>query len=106
MIKFKALAFITALLFAGSPVFAGDKACCAHQASNDKGACSATFANLDLTAEQKGKMETLAAECHKGGCTKESMARMEKDAQGILSKEQLTAWKAACSGKAAEKTQS
>lgn len=106
MTKFNALAFVAALMFAGSSVFAGDKACCAHQASNAKKDCSATFANLDLTAEQKTKMETLAAECHKGGCTKESMAKMEKGAKGILSKDQLAAWMAACSGKTAEKTQS
>jgi hypothetical protein len=69
-------------------------------------ACSATFANLDLTAGQKAKMEKLAAECHGGGCNKESMTRMEKGAKGILSKEQFTAWKAACKADGGEKTQS
>jgi len=71
-----------------------------------KAACATTFAKLDLTAEQKTKMETLAAECDKSGCSKESMAKMEKDAKGILSEEQFTAWKAACSGKMEAKTQS
>ena len=106
MTKFKGLAFLAAVLFAASPLFAGDKACCAHQASNEKKNCSATFANLDLTTEQKTKMEALAAECHKGGCNEESMAKMEKSAKGILSKEQLAAWMAACKGEHAEKTQS
>ena len=71
-----------------------------------KAACEATFAKLDLTAEQKSKMETLAEKCDKAGCTKESMARMERDAKGILSKEQFAIWKAACTGKMSEKTQS
>ncbi len=104
--KFKALTVVAAgLLWAGT-AFAGDKACCAKHASNDKNACAATFASLDLNAEQKAKMETLAAECDKAGCTKESMAKMEKSAQGILSKEQFAAWQSACRGKMSEKTQS
>ena len=71
-----------------------------------KAACAATFANLNLTAEQQGKMEKLAAQCDKSGCTKESMAKMEKSAKGILTAEQFTTWKAACSGKMGEKKQS
>ncbi len=62
-----------------------------------------TFANLDLTAEQKTKMETLAAECQTGGCTKESMAKMEAGAKGILSEEQFVAWQSACRTKTSEK---
>ncbi len=83
----KPFAFIAAgLLVASSAAFAGDKACCAHGASNDmKAACSATFAKLDLTAEQR---------------------TMEKGARGVLTKEQFATWKAACSGKMAEKAQS
>jgi len=107
MIKLTGLAFLAAGLFAVSSAFAGDKACCAHNASNDmKAACEATFAKLDLNAEQKNKMETLAAACNKTGCTKESMATMEKAAKGVLSKEQFATWKAACAGHSAEKTQS
>ena len=107
MMKFKALAFIAAGMLAASSAFGGDKACCANQASNDmKGACSATFAKLDLNAEQKSKMKALAAQCEKDGCNKQSMAKMEKGAKGILSKEQFAAWKAACSGQTSEKTQS
>ena len=96
---------MAAVALAVSPAFAGDKACCAKTAGNTKDACVATFAKLDLTAEQKGKMESLADECTKGGCTKESMAKMEKGAKNILSKEQFAAWQAACHGMA-EKTQS
>jgi Spy/CpxP family protein refolding chaperone len=87
--------------------FAADKSCCATTASaNMKQSCEATFANLDLTSAQKTKMEKLAADCDKGGCNKESMAKMEKGAKGILSKDQFATWKASCSGKMGEKTQS
>jgi hypothetical protein len=101
------LPIIAVAIFAASTAFAGDKPCCATGASNDmKAACEATFAKLDLTAQQKTKMEKLAAECDKEGCTKESMATMEKGAKGVLSKKQFATWRAACSGKMAEKTQS
>ena len=94
-IKFTALAFIAAGIMSASS-FAGDKACCAHgDTTAMKAKCEATFAKLDLTAEQKTKMETLAADCDKSGCSKESMAKMEKESQGILNKEQFAAWKAA-----------
>ena len=52
-----------------------------------------TFANLNLTPEQKAKMEKAAADCHKGGCTEETMAKMNKDAQEILTEQQYAAWK-------------
>jgi uncharacterized GH25 family protein len=104
----KALALIATVMFAASPLFAHDQAaCCAAMAGKEmKGACNATFANLNLDAAQKTKMEKLAAECEKGGCNEKSMARMEKSARTILNKEQFAAWKAACTGKHAEKTQS
>lgn len=103
--KIKLLLSIAAVAFLAASAFAGDKACCATTASNKQG-CEATFANLSLNADQKTKMEKLAAECDKGGCNKETMAKMEKGAKGVLSKEQFAAWKAACSGRMAEKTQS
>jgi len=105
--KAKALAVIALGMFAVSPAFAADDACCAGMSANkNKAACSATFANLDLTASQKAKMQKLATACDTGGCNKETMAKMEKGARGVLSKEQFTAWKAACSGHMSEKKQS
>ncbi len=99
MIKLNLMTLLAAAALAGSTAFAGDKACCATTASNDmKHSCSASFANLDLNAEQKAKMEKLAAECDKGGCNKATMAKMEKGAKGILSEQQFAAWKAACTG--------
>lgn len=65
-----------------------------------------TFANLNLTEDQKPKMEKLAAECRKGGCNEATMAHMNKEAEKILSKEQLATWKSSHGGKKSEKTQS
>jgi len=101
--KFKALAILAAAAFAATPVFAGDKACCAHQAANSAKMDCTNFANLNLTAEQKTKMDSLAEECHKAGCTEQSMAQMEKGAAAVLSKEQFATWKATSHGKPAGK---
>ncbi len=101
------IATIAASLVACSSMLANDAGCCAGAASaNMKGACEATFAKLDLTASQKGQMEKLAATCDKSGCTKASMAQMEKGAKGVLTKKQFSAWKSSCTGKMAEKSQS
>ena len=94
-------------MFVVSTAFAGGGDCCAHMTGNEaKGACAATFAKLDLSAEQKVKMETLAAECDKGGCNKETMAKMEASARRVLTEAQFAAWTAECSGRMGEKTQS
>lgn len=101
------IGLFAASLLALSSAYAHEKACCAGMAGNDmKGACSATFADLGLSANQKVKIEKLAAECDKGGCNEATMAKMEKGARGVLTKEQFAAWKAACSSKMSEKTQS
>lgn len=94
----KLLTLIAAAAFAVTSAYAGDKACCAAgatHAKNDKN-CSQTFATLNLSAEQKAKMEKAHAECTKGGCTKESMDKFMKSAEGILTKEQYTSFKAEC----------
>src|SRR5947209_4210087 len=83
-------ALIASSLLAASSLFADDAACCAGMAGNDmKGKCSATFANLNLTAAQITKMEKLAAECDKGGCNAQTMAQMEKGARKVLNKDQF-----------------
>ncbi|MGI9087889.1 MAG: hypothetical protein ACR2HH_09155 [Chthoniobacterales bacterium] len=107
MIKSTALAFLTVALLATSSALAGDKACCVTASSKpSKEACVATFSKLGLTAAQNSKMETLADDCAKSGCNKESMDKMEAGAKGVLSKEQFVAWKTNCNGMTAEKKQS
>ena len=109
MIKFNALAIVAVAAFAATSAFAGDKGHCAGMtASNDGKMACASYANLNLTAEQKSKMDALAAECHKGGSNEATMAKMDKEAQSILNKEQYASWKAAHKDgeKKSEKTQS
>ena len=89
---------MAAVAFAVTSAYAGDKACCAAGATHAKNEkdCSQTYAALNLSAEQKTKMDALHAECKKGGCTKESMDNFMKSAEGVLSKEQFAALKAEC----------
>ena len=99
MKKFTPIALLAALAFAVTPAFAGDKdkdhACCTKGEKMD----SASFANLNLTAEQKTKMDALVEKCNKAGCTKESMTEFMKSAAGVLNKEQMASFKATCEKK-------
>jgi hypothetical protein len=98
MRKFTGLALMAAAAFAVTPAFAGEKekdgGCCAKNAKMD---CTQTYAKLNLSAEQKTKMDALVAKCNKdGGCTKESMEAFMKSAEGVLSKEQMATLKTEC----------
>jgi hypothetical protein len=101
MTKLSGLALIAAAAFAVTSAYAGDKekdgGCCAIHANNAKMDCSQTYAKLNLSAEQKTKMDSLVAKCNKNGCTKESMEAFMKSAEGVLSKEQMATLKAECS---------
>ena len=100
MTKLTGLALIAAAMFAATSVYAGDKekdCCSTTQAKNEsKMDCSKTYAKLNLSAEQKVKMDAIASKCNKDGCTKENMAAFMKSAEAILSKEQIATLKAEC----------
>ena len=103
MIKSTSIALVAAATVIASSAFAGDKACCAKGASHaDKTAC-ADLAAMNLTADQKAKIEAWQAECMKAGCTKESRQAFLKQAKGILSAEQFAELKAACKKSTNEK---
>jgi hypothetical protein len=103
MVKLIGTAVLAAMLVA-SPVFAGGgKACCAKSASNDKAMCT-DFASLNLTTNQKSKLEAWQSECVKAGCTKESRSKFLHQAKGILSADQYAKLKEQCE-KLGEKTE-
>lgn len=58
---------------------------------------------MNLSADQKAKLETWQADCVKAGCTPETHKKFLQQAKGILSKEQLAAVKAEC-GKMMQKS--
>ena len=105
MIKITSIALVAAATLIASSAFAGDKACCAKGVSNTEKTACADLAALNLTPDQKAKIEAWQAECMKGGCTKESRQTFLKQAKGILSAEQFAQLKAACKAPAnAKKT--
>ena len=106
MIKFTTTALVAAAMLVASSAFAGDRACCVKGVSNtDKTAC-VDLTTLNLTPDQKAKIEAWQAECVKAGCTKESRITFLKQAKGILSAEQFSQLKAECKKSAnAKKTE-
>ena len=95
----KLIALVAAGLFAAGTMFAGEHGDCTKQVGNkDQAACQVSVASLDLTADQKTKMDAAMTEHQKAGCSKESEHAYMKEAKGILTKEQYAKFKAECKG--------
>ena len=66
----KLITLVAAGLFAAGTMFAGDHGDCTKQVGNDmKAACSVSMASLNLTPDQKTKMDAAMAEHKKVGCS-------------------------------------
>ena len=96
MIKITTTALVMAGMLMASSAFAGDKACCAKGASNTGSMACVNLATLNLTPDQKAKIEAWQMECKKAGCTKESRQTFLTRAKGILSAEQFAQLKGQC----------
>jgi hypothetical protein len=96
MIKIITTALVAAAMLVASSAFAGDKACCAKGAADRNSMACVDLATLNLTPDQKTKVEAWQADCMKAGCTKESRKTFLKQAKGILSAEQFAQLKAQC----------
>jgi len=107
MIKITSTALVAAAMLIASSAFAGDKACCANGAAKSNSMACVKLATLNLTPDQKTKIEAWQAECMKAGCTKESRQTFLKQAKGILSAQQFAQLKAQCqkSSKDTKKTE-
>lgn len=95
MIKITTTALLAVGMLMASSAFAGGKACCAKGAANAGVAC-VNLATLNLTANQKTKIEAWQTECMKAGCTNESRQTFLSRAKAILSAEQFAQLKAQC----------
>lgn len=89
------LALFASALLAISSALAGDMACCASKTG--KMECSQIYAKLDLTPEQKTKLDAFQARCEKDGCSDASMNKFFEEAKGVLSTKQYARLKAECS---------
>ena len=96
----KIIALTAVSMFAVAGAFAGDKGDCAKQVGNkEMAACHVSFASLDLTPEQKTKLEAAKADHEKEGCNEASETKYMKAAKSILNKDQYAKFKAECQGK-------
>ena len=106
MIKIIVSGLVAVAMLVASGAFAGDKACWAKGVSNTEKTACVDLATLNLTPDQKSKIEAWQAECVKAGCTKESRRTFLKQAKGILSAEQFALLKTECKKSAnAKKTE-
>ena len=102
----KVIALVTAGLFAAATMFAGEHGNCTKQVGNEtKMACEVSLASLNLTSDQKTKMDAAMAEHQKAGCSQASEAKYMESAKGVLTPEQFAKFKAQCKKGEKEKTQ-
>jgi len=102
----KLIALVTAGLFAAATMFAGEHGNCTKQVGNEaKAACQTSLASLNLTPEQKTKMDAALEEHHKAGCNEASEAKFMEAAKSTLTPEQYAKFKAQCKKGEKDKTQ-
>ena len=102
----KLIALVAAVVFAAGTMFAGEHGDCTKKVGNEaKAACQVSLASLNLTPEQKTKMDAAMAEHQKAGCSEASEAKYKQEAKGILNKEQFAKFKAECKEGKKDKTQ-
>src|SRR5213083_3733425 len=93
----KFIALVVAGMFAAGTLFAGEHGECTKKIGNEaKPACTVSLASLNLTPDQKTKMDAAMEEHQKAGCSEASEAKYMQDAKGVLTKEQYAKFKAEC----------
>src|SRR5712691_1220693 len=103
----KFIALVVAGMFAAGTLFAGEHGDCTKKVGNAaKPACTVSLASLNLTADQKTKMDAAMAEHMKAGCSEATEAKYMQEAKSVLTKEQFAKFKAECKeGKDKAKTE-
>src|SRR5260370_37894456 len=91
----KFIALVVAGMFAAGTLFAGEHGECTKKVGNEaKPACTVSLASLNLTPDQKTKMDAAMEEHHKAGCSEASEGKYTQEAKSILTKEQIDKLKA------------
>jgi Spy/CpxP family protein refolding chaperone len=102
----KLIALVAAGILATGTMFAGGHGDCAkHVGNKEKVACQVNLASLNLSSEQKSKMETAMKDHEKAGCNEASEAKYEQEAKSILNKDQFAKFEAECKQHKHDKTQ-
>src|SRR5262245_46830785 len=102
----KLIAIVTAGLFAAGTMFAGEHGNCTKPVGNEaKMACTVSLASLNLTPDQKTKMDAAMTEHQKAGCNEASETKYMETAKSVLTPEQYSKFKAQCKKEEKAKTQ-
>ncbi len=92
------LAFVVAavVVMSAAAVYAGEGCCGGMSKSSAKGGacCGDMFSKLNLTPDQKAKVNTLMTECHKATSTSEFHQLFRSGLEKILTPDQFAQWKA------------
>ena len=93
MRKFLAFTVAAVIALGAASVFAGEGCCGGMSKSSAKGAsCSDMFSKLNLTGEQKTKVEALKLDCLKATSTSEFYTMFNSGLEKILTPDQLAQW--------------
>jgi hypothetical protein len=96
MKKLLVLAVAMAVTMGAAAVYADGGGCSGMSKSSAKSGscCGDTFSKLNLTPEQKAKVEALKADCRKATSTSEMHEVFSAGLEKILTPDQLAQWKA------------
>src|SRR5438874_10548901 len=93
----KFIALVVAGMFAAGTLFAGEHGECTKKVGNEaKPACTVSLASLNLTPDQKTKMDAAMEEHHKAGCSEASETKFMETAKGILTPDQYAKFETQC----------
>src|SRR5271154_4430625 len=93
MKRFLALAVAAVVVMSAAVVYAGE-GCCGGMSAKGASCSSDLFSKLNLTPDQKTKVNTLMADCHKAASTSEFHQQFNSGLEKILTPDQLAQWKA------------
>jgi len=98
MKKLFVLAVVAAAVALGAALVHADGGCCAgkSQSSAKSGCCNDMLSKLNLTPEQKAKIETLRADTRRATSTSESHQMFSAGLEKILTPDQLAQLKTQC----------
>jgi len=86
-------AVAVAVLAGVASAYAGGSGCCMGGKDASSASCSAMFAKLDLTSQQKAQVTALQEQCKRATSTSEYHEMFSKGIEKILTPEQLIQWK-------------
>ena len=84
---------VAAMVAMGTAVYAGE-GCCAGMSKSGASCSGDMFSKLNLTPDQKARVNTLMEDCHKATSQSEFHAMLSSGMEKILTPDQLAQWKA------------